>query len=323
MVVGAGADQQHPGRLSVTFRRTAGRTLRDPRPKGYGPGVKFWARIFAIAFATAAMVGAAQLGVAYGFSAIRLDRSFVKSGNDWNLLLTWIAWFAVVAVVAGASHAASVVKLGQRFGVGARLTAALSAGLGALVAVVPLTVYPAVTAKLDAPIHPALTVALTVVGATGAGIVLAALAAGNPPLTTGVLVVALVVWGMAIASMVSSAPALGRLYLTPARLGVLDIEGLQTVQRAQFSMSAVAILVSVLVALGGRARNRSRVLIAVCGTTGPLTVALAYLISGPGISHEVTNQADAYLGAMIAVVVGLIPSMIIALLPGYRPARRS
>jgi hypothetical protein len=284
--------------------------------------VKFWARIFAIAFSTAALVGAAQLGVAYGFSAIRLDRSFVESGNDWNLHVTWIAWFAVVAVVAGASHAASVVKLTQRFGPVARLTAAGSAGLGAIVALAPLTVYPAVTAKLD-NLDPAITVGVNVAGAAAAGIVLAALVAGNPPLTSGVLVVALAVWGLGIASAVSTAPAQGRLYLSPVRLGVLDIHALQAVQRAQFSMPALAILVSVLVALGGRARYRSRVLIAVCGATGPLTVALAYLISGPGISHEVTNQADAYLGAMIAVVVGLIPSMIIALLPGYKPERQS
>lgn len=285
--------------------------------------MKFWARIFAIAFATAALVGAAELGVVYGFDAIRLDRSFVKSGNDWSILLTWVAWFAIVAVVAGASHAASVAKLTQRFGVGARLTAALGAGLGGLAAVVPLAVYPAVNTKLDAPIHPALTVALTVLGAVAAGVVLGALVAGNPPLTTGVLVVGLAVWGLGFASVALTAPAMGRLYLTPVRLGVLDIEALDVVQRAQFSMPALAILVSVIVALGGRAKRRSRVLIAVCGATGPLTVALAYLVSGPGISHEITNQADAYLGAMIAVVVGLIPSMIIALLPASTPARPS
>ncbi len=89
-------------------------------------------------------------------------------------------------------------------------------------------------------------------------------------------------------------------------------------------MPALAIVASVVVALGGRARRRSRVLIAACGATGPLTVALAYLVSGPGINHEITNQINAYLGAMIAVVVGLIPSMIIALLPqADTPARRS
>ena len=285
--------------------------------------MKFWARIFAIALTTAALVGAAELGIVYGFDALRLDRSFVKTGNDWSILLTWIAWFAIVAVVAGTSHAAAVVKLTQRFSVGARLTAALAAGIGALVTLVPLTVYPAVNAKIDANFNAPITVALTVVGAVGAGVVLGGLVAGNPPLTTGVLVVALAVSGLGAVSVVATAPTMGRLYLTPVRLGVLDLDSISAVQRAQFSMPALAIIAAVVVALAGRSRRRSRVLIAVCGATGPLTVALAYLISGPGISHDITNQADAYLGAMIAVVVGLIPSMIIALLPGYRPSRQS
>jgi len=38
-------------------------------------------------------------------------------------------------------------------------------------------------------------------------------------------------------------------------------------------------------------------------------------MGGPGLSRELTNQADAYLGAMIAVVVGLVPSVLVALLP--------
>lgn len=289
----------------------------------YRPRVKLWLRIFAIAFATSALVGAAELGVAYGFDALRLDRSFVKSGNDWSLLLTWLSWFAVVAVVAGASHAGSMVKLTHRFHPGLRLTAAIAAGLGGLVTLVPLTVYPAVDAKIDANFNAPITVALAVAGAVGAGAVLGALVAGNPPLTTNVLVVALAVWAIGIVSIVNGSPAQGRLYLTPVRLGVLDFSALQEVQRAQFSMPALAIVASVVVALGGRAKQRSRVLIAACGATGPLTVALAYLVSGPGIDHEITNQINAYLGAMIAVVVGLIPSMIIALLPASKPARPS
>src|SRR5581483_5358906 len=110
----------------------------------YVPRVRLWLKIFEIAFSTAALVGAAELGVVYGFDALRLDRSFVNSGNAWSINVTWLAWFAVVAVVAGSSHAASVAKLTQRFGVRARITAALAAGLGAFVTLEALTVYPAV-----------------------------------------------------------------------------------------------------------------------------------------------------------------------------------
>lgn len=279
--------------------------------------MKFWARIFAAGFATAALIGAAQFGVVYGLDALRLDRSFAEAGNDWNIQLTWIAWFVLVAVVGGASYSAGQARLMiSKVGVGVRLIAAVAAGFGAAVTTLPLTIYPAVNAKLNAPIHAALTVALTVGGALIAGVVLAALIAGNPPLTTNVAAFAVSVWVLAVVSLGDTMPMLARAYLHPVRLGVLDITALQPQTRAYFSMPLLACVFSLGMALIGRARGHGRIVIAVSGAAGPLLIALAYLISGPGLSREVTAHADAYVGAMIAVVVGLLPSAIIAVLPG-------
>src|SRR5688572_9930123 len=106
--------------------------------------MKFWARIFAAGFATAALISAAQFGMVYGLGALRLDRSFAEPDGDWNLQLTWIAWFVLVAVVGGAAYAAGLSRLITKrlsVSVGVRLVSAVGAGLGAALTSLPLTVY--------------------------------------------------------------------------------------------------------------------------------------------------------------------------------------
>ena len=287
--------------------------------------MRFWLRVFAVAFSTAALLGAAQLGLAYGLSAIRFDRSFSGAETDWNIHLTWIVWFATGAVVGGTAFAMSHGRLLARrvgiasrhtdgVGVTLRLIAAAGAGLGALLAVMPLTVYPAVTAKIP-PLDAGITMALNVGTALVIATVLAAVTASNRPLSTSMMVFTIAAWILALVSTLNSVPLMGRLYLEPVRLGVLDIGTLQPAPRAWFTMPALAFVLGALIALSSRARRHSRVLTAFSGATGPLLIALAYLMGGPGLSRELTNQAEAYLGAMIAVVVGLVPSVLVALLP--------
>jgi hypothetical protein len=279
--------------------------------------VKFWARIFAAGFATAALISAAQFGVVYGLGALRLDRSFAEADGDWNVQLTWIAWFILVSVVGGGAYAAGLSRLLTKrlsVGVGVRLVGASAAGLGAGVASLPLTVYPAIDAKLSLPSNPAITIGVTVCAALAVGIGMAALTAGNAPMTTNIAYFTFCLWVLAVASLAESTPLFGRLYLEPSRLGVLDISSLQPIPRASFSTPVLALAVGIVVALVGRARRQPRTFIALSGAAGPLLVALAYLLSGPG-PQGLSSQADAYLGAMIAVVVGLTLSTIIALLP--------
>lgn len=279
--------------------------------------MRFWARIFTAGFATAALISAAQLGVAFGLDALRLDRNFANADGQWYLQLTWVAWFVVVAVVGGAAYAASLSRLHTKrlsVGIGVRLVAAVGAGLGAALTALPLTVYPAVNAKLSLPVNPAITMGFTVAAALGAGVGLAALIAGNAPMTTNVGYVVLGLWVLAAISIADTVPLTGWIYQQPPRLGVLDIGALQPIPRASFSMPVLAGLLAILVALLGRTRQQPRSLIVLSGAAGPLLVAVAYLLSGPG-PRGLSTQADAYLGAMIAIVVGLTLSTIIALLP--------
>lgn len=272
--------------------------------------------MFATGFLTAALLGAAQLGVVFGLEALRLDRTFTGVQDEWSQQLTWIAWIVLIAVVGGASFAAGQAQiLTQRVGVPVRMVTAFAAGLGAVVTILPLTAYPAVNTRLDVSLDPVLTIAITVCGAAGAGVLLATLIAANPPLTTNVALTTAALWVLAAVTFVFAAPLMGRLYLTPVRLGVLDITQLLTQPRARFSMAAVAFVIGLTAAIIGWMSGRPRALIAMSGTAGPLLVAIAYLISGPGMTREVTSQADAYLGAMIAVLAGLIPSAVIGMLP--------
>ncbi|WP_117211605.1 hypothetical protein [Allorhizocola rhizosphaerae] len=288
--------------------------------------MRFWPRVFAVAFGTAALIGAAQLGLVYGLEAVRFNRPFAGVENDWNIHLTWMAWFAMTAVVGGTAFALGHAKLIARRqgiesrhsdgrGVFVRIVAALAAGLGGLLSVVPLTVYPAVNAILPTPHNPEYTMALTGIAAVVAGTILAATTAGNRPLSTSIAWFVAAAWVVAAASLSDTSPAKGRLYTEPVRLGVLDIGALMPTPRAHFSMPALALVIGLIVAVTGWVRRQSRVLIALSGATGPLLIALAYLMGGPGISRQMTNQADAYLGAMASVVVGLIPAIIVALLP--------
>lgn len=298
----------------------------DLRVGGSVSGIKFSARVFAVAFGAAALIGAAQLGVAYGLSAMRFDRNFSSAQNDWSIQLTWVAWFTITAVIGGAAFALNNSRLlarrqglpsrhGDGIGVAARIVTSVAAALGALVAMAPLTVYQAVNAKLPTPLHAALTVALTVAAAAVAGMVLAGLIAGIRPLSTSVLWFVVAAWVLAAVSLANTTPLMGRLYLDPARLGVLDIGTLRETPRAHFTMPVLALASGAVIALTAWLRRQSRILIAMSGATGPLLIALAYLMAGPGISRDLTDQADAYVGAMISVVVGLVPAVIVSLFP--------
>jgi len=281
--------------------------------------------VFAVAFSTAALLGAAQLGLAYGLSAIRFDRSFAGAENDWNIQLTWTVWFAMIAVVGGTAFAMSHSKLLARragiasrhtdgAGVTLRLIAATAAGIGGLLAMLPLTVYPAISAKIP-PLDASITMALNVGTAVVIAMVLAGVTAANRPLSSSMVVFTIAAWILAIVSALNTLPLMGWLYNDPVRLGVLDIGALQRGPRAWFTMPVLAVVLGAGIALVSRMRRHPRVLTAVSGATGPLLIALAYLMGGPGISRELANQAQAYLGATIAVVVGLVPSVLVALLP--------
>lgn len=287
-------------------------------------------RLLAVAFVAAALIGAAQFGIAYGLGALRLDREFLAgTDNEWNLQLTWVAWFALLATIGGAAVAAYLAERETwRVGAVIRTVVTLAAAVGATVAALPLTLQPARYARLSAAFDPELTAAIAIGAAVLVGLVLALLTIARPPLSTNLWCFTAGVWVIAAVSFADTAQydrskdALGG-YFDPIRLGVLDLGGLAPIPRASFTLPALALLLGLVCGLIGRRSGKSRVLVAASGATGPILVAVAYLIGGPGISRSLTYQADAYLGAMIAVVVGLLASSLVALAPRRRRADRS
>ncbi|MDI1460281.1 hypothetical protein QEZ54_04820 [Catellatospora sp. KI3] len=290
--------------------------------------MRFWVRQSAAGFGLAALIAAAQFGVVYGLNALRLDREFLAgTDNDWNLQLSWVAWFALCATVGGATFAAGLAQReAGRVGAGVRVLAACTAALGAATVALPLTLQPARYAVLHASFDPQLTAALAVGAGVIAGLLLSLFVVARSPLSTNLWAFTAGMWVLAVVSFLDTAQfgrnrdSLGD-YYDPIRLGVLDISSLQPIPRASFTAPALALLVALVCGLAARRAGRSRTLIALSGATGPLLIAIAYGIGGPGLSRSLSYQADAYLGAMIAVVVGLLVTTVIALAPRRAPTR--
>jgi hypothetical protein len=287
--------------------------------------LRYWARILPIAGGSGALLGAAQFGVLHGLGMLRLDREFYAAeGNHWNIQLTWVAWIALTATIGGATYAFNLVKRdGRSTGFFARLGVAVLAAAGTALTIIPLTAPSARFARLEVTFDPALTAALAGMAAVLAGLVVALLTVDNPPLSTNLWWTVTAVWLVAIPSFLDTVqyglsynPQTG--YLDPIRLGVLDIGGLDYQARARLSLVAIALILGLAVAFAARMKGQSRIQVALSGAVGPTLVALAYLIGGPGVSGDHTYQADAYLGALAAVVVGLLASIAVAFISRTR-----
>ena len=97
--------------------------------------MRTWVRALVTALVTAAAAGAGQLGLAYGLGIMRWDQQFTNQ-NMWSAQLTWSAWIAAVAVVAGAvSGVASLRRHGHEPHLGSWLGASLAAAGGGLLTV--------------------------------------------------------------------------------------------------------------------------------------------------------------------------------------------
>lgn len=161
--------------------------------------MRSWVRALVTALVTAAAAGAGQLGLAYGLGIMRWDQQFTNP-NMWSAQLTWSAWIAAVAVVAGAvSGVASLRRHGHEPHLGSWLAASLAAAGGGLLTVL-LVALPARAAELPHTTDSALEASLAagfgaVAGVFAALAVLTArLIAGNIYATIGW------VWALALVS---------------------------------------------------------------------------------------------------------------------------
>jgi hypothetical protein len=297
-----------PGRtgLVATLRQIPAETVWQ---------VRNWSRVLGTALGVAALAGAGQLGIAYGFGLLRFARSFPSDGL-WSAQLTWVVWFAALASLAGAAAGARTAGRYQLVRqLGRRIIVAVAAGVGALV-VVPLTALPAETAELvgRAGAVPALEVAL----AAGLGMVVGVLAAvAVLSLRLVALSVTLLVAGVWLLALVSVAPSLAPTADLPAvRLGVLDLPALGGESAAAvLSAPILALLICGAVAAAARSRGLPPLPTAVSSTAAPGLLALVYLVGSPGTGDRAV-QAAPYAGALMAVAAGLLVSLGVGVVRG-------
>ncbi|GAB2625932.1 hypothetical protein Aab01nite_84000 [Paractinoplanes abujensis] len=266
-------------------------------------------KVAGAAFGAAVLVGAGQLGLAYGLGILSFTRVVdVTARDQWTLQLGWVAWFAMTAAAAGGL--AGRARLPRPAGAGTRMIGAIAAGLGAA-AIVPLTMQPARGAQI-AGVDAVFVIGACAVLGAAAGIFAAYAALGRSVSHLSLITVAAAAW---LVALVSVAPALiGGKTLPPVRLGVLDAgfvpDGL--IERfALFTMPAIALVSGLLIGLAARRRKLSTTAIALAGLPGPALLTVAYLVAGPGASRF---QEVPYWGAMTAAGAGVFGSVLAAVL---------
>jgi type IV secretory pathway TrbD component len=167
-------------------------------------------------------------------------------------------------------------------------------------------------------VNPAFVVGLAAGLGAVAGLLAAIAILGLRTFTWSVATIGTLIW---IAGLVSAAPHLGPKDSMPTiRLGVLD-NATQAGSRwvETLGMPVAALLAGAAVAGVARWRQYPPLAAAISGLAGPATLALAYLIAGPGLNSNQTDQVAPYLGALIAVPAGLLGSLLVVV--ARRPTR--
>jgi hypothetical protein len=281
-----------------------------------------WVKLIWNSLGVAAIVAAAQLAIAQALGIIRWEASYpADDSTGWSALLTWIAFIYAVAVLGGAAIGRRALRRPTRpDGVPARVAAALSASVGAAIAVI-LAWLPAKAAKPPVSVHPELLVAMTAGTAIVAGVIITLAALSVPPIAGGVRAAVAWIWlvgvGSAIAGYLTHRP-----YVSP-RLAVVDAPSIIPAAwwSGPYVMIAAAAVLGVGVAAVARWGGARRLGIAISGFAGPALVAAAYLIAGTGGRPA---QLEPYRASLIAVGAGLLASFVVAIpAPRQRPGAGS
>ena len=273
-----------------------------------------WAKLLGTTLGVAALAGACQLGLAYGLGILRLTRVVDVAGRDqWTAQLAWVAWFAMTAAVIGGLAGRWLRDRWKAPATAGTFVAlSLAAGLGAAL-VVPLTMQPARTARIDG-VHPVFVIGICATLGAAAGIfaayaVLTQLIARRSLTVTGIAV-----WALALLSV---APSLGPDDPLPAvRLGVFDAGYLSpalTQRTALFTMPALALITGAILGYAARRRELPILTIALAGLPGPALLTLSYLIAGPGAGAD-RYQVVPYWAAMTATGAGVLGSVLAAVI---------
>ncbi|GIF12314.1 hypothetical protein Ate01nite_23460 [Actinoplanes teichomyceticus] len=274
-------------------------------------------KLLATTATAAAVIGAGQLGIAYGLGIVRLDRVLdVTARDQWTAQLAWVAWIAMTAAALGA-----IVATGLRprwrprpVGPGGALAIGLTAGLGSL-AVLPLTMQPARAAQI-AGVQPVFVIGAAAGLGAAAGIFAGWAAAAKPAARWNVAVLSVLMW---LVALVSTGPALlpGRTPVT-IRLGVLNgslIPPAVAGHTAFLTMPTLALLAGLAIGWVARKRRMSALAAGLAGLAGPALLTTAYLVAGPE-SAAAGFRADPYWSAMTACGAGVLGSVLATIIRG-------
>lgn len=256
------------------------------------------------------LAGAGQLGLAYGLGVARIARSFDGGTvNQWYAQLSWVSWFAMVAVVVAAVVTERLARR-RRFPrtVAAQLALAAAAALGAAI-VAPLSMQPALGAQL-AGASPVRAVGLCAALGAVVGLLAALTALRLRPAGWNALGLAGGVWFLALFSVL---PSLGPDDPLPSvRLGVPDSPWFGGTRQglAVATMPVLALLAGAATGALGRWRGLPTRQVAAAGVVGPAMLALAYLLAGPGRAAD-GYQVAPYWAAVISVAAGALGSALV------------
>lgn len=273
--------------------------------------IRTWVKPLGITLVVSGAVGAAQLGIAYGLTILLWARDFTGSEDRaWAANLTWVCWLSAASVVLGVvisrrvTHHADLPR-----SVITQLARVGSAAAGALVTV-PLAALPARYAGSAGDAAPVSTVArVALVGVLLGALVSVGVLLGRP-LEWNTLTTTGVLWILALGSVLVS---LGRPDPSEAvRLAVWSHAQRPGWFGVVIPMLGATLVIGAALAFLAKRQGCSRVEVAVCGAPGPLVVAVAYLVAGPGVRPETGDQLLPYLAAPYAVLTGLLGSLLVS-----------
>jgi hypothetical protein len=198
----------------------------------------------------------------------------------------------------------------------AKIGVCLVAGIGAASAM-PLIFLPARNTHPPIHVNPQLVLIITAAAAAIVGAVVAVFALVSRQFAGGITATASWVWAFAIFSVWWM---IRRHDVQPLpRLGVLEVSQLNFAQ-LEWLPIVITVIVAGSVAAIARFGGGRPMQVAVSGFGGPMLLATAYLVAGPGGGTGLTYHTVAYRSVLVAAVLSLLVSEVVAFV-GRLPKR--
>ncbi|MEU4245125.1 Hansenula MRAKII killer toxin-resistant protein 1 [Actinoplanes sp. NPDC026619] len=273
---------------------------------------KGWTARIATAAGVAAGTGAAQLGLGYGLGVVVWPVATTPDSSVWLGSLGWATWITASATVFGAVIASRAGDSDRPRGPLAAIFA-ISAGVGALVAVALIALPARDAVRLEAHTPQAIAAAYALIGVV-LGVLVAYWAVRSRPVGANLIATAVWLWALAITAIVVelSLHRDSATYLTSWQFSEATSGGRYGTiywPSALLTLGA-AFLIGILAAAPAAARGEFGVSASTSGAVGPLLVAASFLVLAPRLTGDLGPLESAYLIAPYAVLAGLAGSTI-------------